>query len=605
MRKIGQNLINYIKSLSIVRGGIYFDAEERRMVARAIVIGVVVWAVVFTLRIAVKQLFQLNMDLVLASPSVFFVLVPLLIGAAIMAWLATWHATTVYYRDRDDRLRELIDVEGDGLERAIPLYYSSEPSLENTLQGEAGVSVRWQMPTYSLAARKFAATLVTIGSAGSGGLEASVALIGESISAGLCRRPRLLERIPHASQLIDWWTARTPDELQVAQLSGIAAAGATLLGAPFSMAFFATEVMYRRRPLVEKLVYSLIAALIAFFLTDLATLEHPALFEVEKNYVPEIDLQYIGVLFLMSIAIVVVSVYFGRVRARLDNYFRGQFGNIWQRHLVGALLTGAVALLVAIVGAYLGLFEQGEGLWLVLGTGDSVINLALAGQITLATAAVALVAKIFATLATIGTGGSAGLLIPSIFFGTMIATVFAQLFDYEPMVLIVPAMTASLVAIVNAPLAAILLVVEIFGATYMLPAMVALVVAGILSQNNVIYRSQRETFDARQILPGVSVRRVPIPAAWAGFTLVDLDVRRRYELNVIGLVEISTSGGTPRTWLGNTSQVVLAQGDLLVVLGRDEKLDAFEQLAEADALEPPPNARRAAAPDASEDGAME
>lgn len=72
------------------------------------------------------------------------------------------------------------------------------------------------------------------------------------------------------------------------------------------------------------------------------------------------------------------------------------------------------------------------------------------------------------------------------------------------------------------------------------------------------------------------MRRLPIPAKWAGHTLIDLDFRKRFNLNVIGLVEKEGENGLPRVRLGSAAPVVLEIGDILVVLGRDEHLDALE-----------------------------
>jgi Trk K+ transport system NAD-binding subunit len=110
----------------------------------------------------------------------------------------------------------------------------------------------------------------------------------------------------------------------------------------------------------------------------------------------------------------------------------------------------------------------------------------------------------------------------------------------------------------------------------MVPALIALVVTSILAHDNTVYRTQREATSKRQILPGASVRRVPIPAKWENQTLVDLDFRKQFDLNVIGLVEQQGEDGRPHIRLGSAATVVLQQGDILVVLGSDENLDALE-----------------------------
>lgn len=573
VRLLFQGVANAIRELPQ-----YFNEEERRLVTRSLIIGVVVWAVVFLVRTAVLASLDSLLAWIEAGPSLWLVLVPLLLGALGVAALSRYRYTLISYHDRQGQLLELNDIEGDGLERAIPLYYASEPSLEQTLKGQEGVEVRWQMPTFTLALRKSLATVATIGTGGSGGLQASVTLIGESLAAGLFKPRRsvdlTLARLGPLRTLQRWWQANTPDELQTAQLSGIAAAAATLFGTPFAAAFFATEVMYRRRPLIEKLIYALISALVAFFLSDVATANHPALFEVERVYVPPTDLRYFGVLMLMAAVISVVSIYFSRARGLVERGFLRLLPDVWQRHALGAAVTGLVAIGAVWLLDYLALGEQ--GLALVLGPGVGFIGSTLVGEVTVFVALIALAAKMLATLMTIGSGGSAGLLVPSLYFGSAIAAAFAAVFDYEPMVLVIPAMTASLVSIVNVPLAAILFAVEMFSGSYMLPALLVLVVSALLSFNNSIYRTQRETFDKRQVLPGVSVRREAIPPQWAGQTLIELDFRRHFDLNVIGLVEVSGEDGLPRIQLGAAASVVLEEGDILVVLGRDEKLNALE-----------------------------
>ena len=578
MRSILDPLIDTFKHLRVV-GNVteYFDEEERRLVFQSVVIGVVVWAVVFVLKQLVHWAFETTLHWLETAPTLFLVFVPLLIGALITAAITQYRAMLLHYRDAEGHIHELIDAEGDGLERAISLYYTSEPTFEQAITGQEGVEVRWQLPTFTLAARKFLATLVTLGSGGSGGLEASVTLIGESLAAGLFKPNRFIDEADRRVSLIGrfwrWWQTNDPDHLQTAQLSGIAAAVAVLLGAPFAAAFFATEVMYRHRPIIEKLVYSLISALVAYFLTNIFNAGHTAIFEVDLLFIPPTDWRYYGVLVLMAATVSLISLYFGRLRASFEEGFYHRQPNAWRRHLIGATFTGAVALIVAFGTGYFDLTEH--GLALVLGPGETAVHMALAGELTLTVAMIALFAKIMATLATIGSGGSAGLLVPSLFFGTMVATIYAELFNYEAMNLIIPAMTASLVSIVNVPLAAILFTVEVFGATYMVPALLALVVTSILAHDNTVYRTQREQYDNRQILPGASVRRIAIPPKWAGKTLIELDIRRRFDLNVIGLVEQRGQDGLPHVRLGTASRVPLEQGDILVVLGTDENLDKF------------------------------
>ena len=58
MRSIGNALLDALKHLNIVRNlPKYFDEEEQRLAIQSVIIGVVVWAIVFSLKTAVHWLF--------------------------------------------------------------------------------------------------------------------------------------------------------------------------------------------------------------------------------------------------------------------------------------------------------------------------------------------------------------------------------------------------------------------------------------------------------------------------------------------------------------------------------------------------------------------
>ena len=587
MRAVLQSFLSAIKHLNVVFDlpG-HFDGHERRLVFQAIIIGVLVWGIVFGLKTSVHLVFSTVLDWLEHTPYPFLVFLPLAIGAILVSLLARFRPTLINYRDDQGHIHELNDVEGDGLERAIALYYSSEPQFESELLGQNGIDARWELPTFSLVWRKFLATFLTLGSGGSGGLEASVTLIGESTASGLFK-PRRVDR--HETEgwwagFKRWWGSSNTDDLQTAQLCGIAAAVATLLGTAFTAAFFAIEVMYRRRPVIEKLVYALISSLTALLLSSLVAHEG-GLFQVAEIIYPANSFRYYLALVCMAIAIALLSVYFGRLRSSFEASFHQLQPNPLRRHLLGAGLTAVIALLVYFslpLLAHFGLIPH-EALEhrfaLILGPGEEAIDLALSGQMVFWVALIALFGKMLATLATVGSGGSAGLLVPSIFFGTMVATLCAKLFDLEPQTLIVPAMTASLVSIVNVPLAAIFLPFELFGQAYLLPALIVLIICFLFAHQNTIYRTQRETHAKREILPGYGSRRVSIPKEWAGKSLLSLDLRRRFEVSVVGIIERYEKDGriNPRVQLNPAATQVLTEDDVLVVIGTNNQLDNFEE----------------------------
>jgi CIC family chloride channel protein len=559
--------------------GLRIGKEQRILAFQSIIIGAVVWVAVFALKESVHWLFHEVLHWIEHASTPLVLFIPLLIGALIVGVIAQFRASVINYRDDEGEVEPLNAVEGDGLERTIALYYSADPFVKKGLAtDQTGLEARWQMPTFAMAARKFVASLATLGSGGSGGLEASSALIGENLSAWYYKLHTNISRhklgdVPES--MSRHWEAPNPAFLQTAQLGGVAAAVTVLLGAPLAGAFFASEVMYRNRPLLEKLFYSLISALTARFLSRVVTGARPMMFEVEELVFPSVgDLRYGFALILMAIVIAFVGQVY-RISSINSNAWFQKIDNRFVRLLVGFGTTGLVALIVYYLTHTLGITEH--GLELVLGPGESMVNMAFAGQVTISMALIGLVAKMIATLATISSGGSAGLLVPSLFFGTMVATAFAQWFDYEPMLFIVPALAGSLIAIVNTPLTAILFAVEAFGASYMIPVLVILIVTGLLSNPKTIYRTQQAALDSMEVLPGYDTRQINLPKAWAGQTLNSLNLTEQFDVEVIGLLDRSEGDEEPEVLFSSTLTKTLEKNDVLVIYGRDKNLDALEK----------------------------
>jgi hypothetical protein len=222
--------------------------------------------------------------------------------------------------------------------------------------------------------------------------------------------------------------------------------------------------------------------------------------------------------------------------------------------------------------------HQARAIWLVLGPGGDLITWMMQGQLGTSAVLVVLVARFCATISTISSGGSAGLLFPTLCFGSLIAAAWADWLDLVPPLLVIPAMTACLACVANVPLAAILLVVEGFGAQWIVPALFVLVISVLFAHQGSLYRAQRERFDPGQILPGVSVKRIRVPAIWQGLDLRQLGIREQFGLTVIGIVDWreSPSGDVDENVVLNPQpDYTFSAGDVVIVLGENERLEAF------------------------------
>lgn len=364
------------------------------------------------------------------------------------------------------------DVQGDGVKIALEQFY--EAHKEERRGTPHPNEYRYKKPTFMAAIRRIGLTFLTIGTGGSGGLEGPVIPVGEAIASGWSK----------------FFKIESPDDLRFLQMSGISAAFATLLNAPYMSAIFAAEVIFSDRLIYRPLFYSLVAALIAYFcnnhflhISPLFTFRPHAQFYSPSEY------------FYASFTAIVISA-----PAALG--LRFLFERLKKiimvvpsilRATTGAILTGAVAWVVWSVWHISPVH--------ILGVGERTMSAVYEGTLPAALQAwgpllTILLAKAIATGFTLMAGGSAGLLIPAMFMGgvsgaivydILINTGF-HLHLIAPEVFIVAGVASSLVAIIEVPIAAIAFVLEGFGAALAPPSIAACVVCHLLVKRLKLYK---------------------------------------------------------------------------------------------------------------------
>ncbi len=359
------------------------------------------------------------------------------------------------------------DTAGDGIDVALDNFHCTYEHAANDPQP------RYDRPAFGLAVRKVIATALTLGTGGSGGLEAPVVVAGESVGAGFARI----------------FQARHEAELRTYQLAGIAAAVGTLLGAPFTAALFAIEIAYGDRVIYRKFAYALLAAMIAYVLNQRLLGAGPMF--VAPAHLYAYSLPEYGITVLVAVAVSApIALGFGLMTrhtaalvGRADGMLRGAAGG-----------AGAVAVALALW------FGAGVTPDQVLGMGEHTLVALLAG----ATPAwwflaLLLVGKMLTTGFTIGSGGSAGMLIPAMFLGGVSGRLTAELLalagiapaGMDPAIFVVVGIASSLVAVIGVPLAAIALVLEVFGPAYGPPAALSCGMTYVLTLRIKVYGSQR------------------------------------------------------------------------------------------------------------------
>ncbi len=363
------------------------------------------------------------------------------------------------------------DAGGDGMEIALENYH-----ITYDYEGD-DPQPRYSRPAFALAGKKFVATMLTIGTGGSGGLEAPVVVIAESLSAGFSRV----------------LAVRSEYELRTYQLAGIAAAVSALLGAPFTAALFAAEVAYGDRIIYRKLAYALWAGVIAYWLNTWLRGAYVPLF-VGPSHSPVYSIPELGGAALVAVAVSVpVALGFGKAMIYIERLVVGRVRRSW--HAV----TSSLAIGLLALALYYGAGVDPEH---VLGMGEHTISAILDGSTDLTVwwmLLLVLVGKTLTTGFTMAGGGSAGLLVPSMYLGGVSGALVAHLVNLtgwahlDPSLFAVVGVGSSLVAVIGVPLAAIALVFEVFGKSFGPPAILACGVTYLLTLKFKIYGAQRSS----------------------------------------------------------------------------------------------------------------
>lgn len=358
------------------------------------------------------------------------------------------------------------EAAGDGMELTLENYHITYEEDGDDPRP------RYERPAFALALRKAVLTIVSLGSGASGGLEAPSVLVAEGLSSGFARVMRI----------------RSEYELRTYQLAGIAAAVATLLGAPFAAAIFATEVVYGDRIIYRKLAYALWAGVLAYALNNRLHGYVP-LFAAPVHS-PEYSLgEYAAVTVVALMVSVPLAVGFAQLVKQLRRLSErlGVFAPILASLGAGAI---AITLKVGLGIAPSNVLGMGEGTLAGLLRGDPALGAWwIVGAI--------LVAKMATTGLAVSARHSVGMLIPSMFLGGVSGALVAQvvnLFGWhrlDPALFVVVGISSSLVAVVGVPLAAIALVLEVFGKAFGPPAILASGLTYLVTLRLKLYAAQR------------------------------------------------------------------------------------------------------------------
>jgi CIC family chloride channel protein len=327
---------------------------------------------------------------------------------------------------------------------------------------------------------KLVASVVTLGSGGSGGREGPISLMGAGFASWFAGVLRLSVR-----------------DRRILLAAGIAGGLAAVFRAPLASAIFAAEVLYRGPELeADVIVPAFIAAVVGYLVGSFGLdllgplLGQPGAISSTMFQPPPLtfqasDWQQLGGYAAVAIAVVLVSRWFMWAQGHIGRSFDELRLPFWLKPGLGAALAGALAIgLYASATLVVPQTDDAQIALATIGGGYGVLHWLFGAQpaahapLILAGLLAALAAaKVLATALTVGSGGSAGLFGPGLVIGGCVGGAVGALLHGLPIAPPLPAcvlmgMAGVLAATHRTPIAALLMVAEIAGTWLLLmPAM--------------------------------------------------------------------------------------------------------------------------------------
>lgn len=349
------------------------------------------------------------------------------------------------------------EAEGHGTDAALRAYHENR-----------GI-IHWRVPLV-----KTVASILTLGTGGSGGREGPIAQIGAGFGSLLASRLGLSAR-----------------ERRILLAAGMGAGVAAIFRAPLAGALFAAEIHYREAEFEsEVIIPSALASIIGYCTFGLAYGYRP-LFTTPPGF------GFGNFAELVPYTVLAVAVAFGawlfvRVFYGTRDLFSASPIPRSIRPMIGGAATGALALALWTV------FDSPEVLS-VMGFGYGALQGALDGVIPAAEILlIVALGKMVATGLTIGSGGSSGVFGPSMVIGGAIGgAVGLALSGWFPTLVphpgayVIVGMAGFFAGAANTPISTIIMVSEMTrNYDLLLPALWVTTIAFVLLRNTSLYENQ-------------------------------------------------------------------------------------------------------------------
>jgi len=303
---------------------------------------------------------------------------------------------------------------------------------------------------------KFAASLATLGTGGSGGRVGPFVLMG-SVVGKLSTHLRIF---PH------------PGDNRLTAVCGAAAGMGALFGAPLGGGIFAAEVLFASSLDYNVLFPAILSSMVGYMVNHL--LLGGISFGMRLGYT--FSVHHLPPL-LSAIAL---SAVVGMIFVYLYDEIRLPFREKKKYRWLSPVLGGSAVTIIGLV------FGK-----MVMGTGENLVLIVLNNQNILAGGIIILIGKLLSTTVTVKSGGSGGLTFPAIIMGAISANLISRLFGLEDIVLhqaiICAGITAAMASVLNTPIGAAIIMLELFGVRAAPPVVMGAVLGFIIGRPKIIY----------------------------------------------------------------------------------------------------------------------
>ena len=299
---------------------------------------------------------------------------------------------------------------------------------------------------------KLVTTLLTLFSGGSVGKEGPSAQMGGGLS----------------SLLADILKFNDEDRKKLV-ICGISAGFAAIFGTPISGAVFGIEVLFVGVILYDVLLPSFVSGITAFYITNLMGITRPTYIVDFSAGITEfiiLKIAFAGVVFGLC------SFLFIEIMNRTEKLAK----QIKVHFLLKGLIGGSVVILIGtLIGTE------------ALGLGSSTVNGIFSG---VKIVWYLFILKIIITAVTINFGGSGGVVTPIFFVGATVGALIGQLTGNDPALFAAIGLVAVLGGTTNAPIAACIMGIELFGEAIAPYAALACIISFFITGNRSIYPTQ-------------------------------------------------------------------------------------------------------------------